>query len=131
MRALVLSLCAVLTVSACEADETISGHGGAGHIWILQEIDGQAFDAQATIEFPEEGKITGQGPCNRFSATQSVPYPWFEAGPIMATKMACPDLAAEQVFFTALAEMTLSEVAGDTLILSNDAGRDMVFKAQK
>ncbi len=131
MRALALPLCAVLAVSACKADETISGHGGAGHVWALQEIDGRVFAAQATLEFPEEGKITGQGPCNRFSTTQSVPYPWFEAGPIMATKMACPDLAIEQFFFTTLAEMTLSEVASDTLILSNDAGRKMTFTAAK
>jgi len=130
VRALTLPLCAVLTAGACKSDETISGHGGAGHVWTLKKVDGQAFDAQAIIEFPEEGKITGQGPCNRFNSTQSVPYPWFEAGPIMATRMACPDLAAEQVFFSALAEMTLSEVAGGTPILSNDAGREMVFKAQ-
>ncbi len=130
MRAFAFSLCAVLTLGACKSDETISGHGGAGQVWTLQEIDDQAFTAQATLEFPEEGKISGQGPCNRFTTTQSVPYPWFEAGPIMATKMACRDLAAEQMFFSALAEMTLSEVANGTLILGNDAGREMIFTAQ-
>jgi len=52
------------------------------------------------------------------------------ASQIGATKMACPDLAAENLFFAALAEMTLSEVLGDTLLLSNDKGREMVFKAE-
>jgi heat shock protein HslJ len=45
--------------------------------------------------------------------------------------MACPDLAAESQYLTALGEMTLAEVSGPTLILSNDAGRSMVFTAQE
>ena len=76
----------------------------------------------------QTGKISGQAPCNRYFATQSTPYPWFEAGPIGATRMACASLSADTVFFTALSDMTLAEVVGDTLILSNDKGREMVFQ---
>ena len=43
--------------------------------------------------------------------------------------MACDSLSAETVFFTALGDMTLAEVVGDTLILSNDKGREMVFQS--
>ncbi|MBC7178797.1 MAG: META domain-containing protein, partial [Roseovarius sp.] len=38
-------------------------------------------------------------------------------------------LAEEALYLTALAEMTLVEVLGDVMILSNDAGREMVFRA--
>ena len=112
------------------ADETISGYADTMATYHLMTIDGAAFEAQATIRFPEEGQITGNGPCNRYSATQSVPYPWFEPGPILATKRACPELAAGGAFFSALAEMTLAEVQGPVLILTNDAGREMVFEAK-
>jgi heat shock protein HslJ len=44
--------------------------------------------------------------------------------------MACPDLAAETTFFATLENMTLSEASGDTLILSNPDGRQMVFVAR-
>jgi heat shock protein HslJ len=44
--------------------------------------------------------------------------------------MACPDLALESEFFDALEGMTLAEVAGDTLILSNSVGRKLVFVAR-
>ena len=61
-------------------------------VYHLVSIDEAPFGSEATITFPEEGEIEGEAPCNRWSATQSVPYPWFEAGPIAATKRACPAL---------------------------------------
>jgi heat shock protein HslJ len=85
---------------------------------------------QATISFPRPGQIAGQATCNRCSAVQAAPYPWFLAESIGATGMACPELDAEQDFLGALATMTFAEIAGDTLILSNTDGRQMVFAAQ-
>jgi heat shock protein HslJ len=122
--------CALLFGTACVGDESPAKYGASGKFWSLSEIDGAAFGARATMEFDEAGWIKGQAPCNRYSAQQKAPYPWFEVGPTMATKMACPDLAAESAFFTALSAMTLSEVGNTTLILSNDAGRTMVFKSE-
>lgn len=109
--------------------ETVSGHGAAGRTWKLVELDGAAFPARATLTFPEEGRIAGEGPCNRYSGAQTVPYPWFRAEKIAATRRACPDLAAETAYFSALEAMTLAEVAGDVLILRTGDGREMVFQA--
>lgn len=112
------------------ADETLSGYGAADVTWVLAELDGQPFTARATLSFPEEGTITGKAPCNNFHGAQSAPYPWFAVDQIATTRMACPDLDdAEHDFLNALKEMTLAEVAGNTLLLSNDAGRKMVFEA--
>ncbi len=127
MRFLIALL--MFTLTGCKYDETISGYVDQRAEWALVELDGKPFPARATIVFPAKGKITGQAPCNRYSTTQSAPRPWFETGPIIATKMACADLAAEQTFFQALGEMSLVDTLGDTLILSNDAGREMVFKS--
>ncbi|MEL7013948.1 MAG: META domain-containing protein [Pseudomonadota bacterium] len=120
----------VFTAFISCADATLSGYGSADRLWVLKEIDGAAFTARATLEFPEEGVLQGKAPCNTFRGTQTVPYPWFKAENIAATRMACPELEAENAFFTALSEMTLAEVGGDTLLLSNDAGREMVFLAE-
>lgn len=116
-------------IPACQADETVAGYGGAEKTWTLTELDGAPFTATATMSFPETGRIAGRAPCNNYNGEMSVPYPWFEVGPLMSTRMACPELEQEGLFFAALGEMTLSEVLGDTLILRNDAGREMVFKA--
>lgn len=125
----VLLIAAMALMGHCK-DETVSGHGGAAALWHLVNLDGGPFTARATLAFPEEGVIAGEGPCNRYSARQSVPYPWFRAEHVVTTRRACPELAEEQRFLRALAEMTLAEVAGDTLVLSNEAGREMVFRTR-
>lgn len=129
MRLTMLAL--VGFIPACQADETVTGYGAADATWALVEQNGTPFTARATLNFGEDGQVSGMAPCNRFSTTNTVPYPWFDAGPIVATKMACPDLASETAFFETLRAMTLAEVLGDTLILRNDAGVEMVFKASE
>ncbi|WP_377510963.1 META domain-containing protein [Octadecabacter sp. R77987] len=124
-----LPLVLITTLAGCWGDETISGYADPDREYRLIELDGTAFDARATIQFSEEGRVTGQAPCNRYFAAQTVPYPWFNVENIGATRMACPDLDTEARFFAALEEMSLAEVLGDTLILRNDAGREMVFKS--
>lgn len=123
---LLLPLC-LLALAACKTDETLHAYGAAGGVWQLSELDGAAFTARATLEFPQPGRVAGQAACNRFSAAQTAPYPWFAIGPIAATKMACPDLGDENAYLAALGAMRVAEVLGDTLRLSNEAGREMVF----
>jgi heat shock protein HslJ len=123
-----LTALALLTLVAC-TDETISGYADPYAVYRLTEIDGAPFAGNATITFPEEGTVRGEAPCNSWFASQSAPYPWIEFGPIGATRRACPDLDAERAYFDALGTMTLAEVQGTVLILSNDAGREMVFRA--
>ncbi|SFR31890.1 META domain-containing protein [Litoreibacter janthinus] len=123
-----LALIALVLLAACK-DETISGYAADGAIYSLRTINGVAFEARATLSFPEEGKIAGQAPCNRYSGAQVAPYPWFDVERVISTRMACPDLKAESAFFRSLESMTLSETAGTTLILSNDRGDEMVFRA--
>ncbi|MFU8778556.1 MAG: META domain-containing protein [Roseovarius sp.] len=125
---LVLAIMALSLLGYCK-DETVTGHGGADAVWHLQSIDGEGFAARATLEFPAEGELVGAAPCNHYSGRQTQPYPWFAAEAVVATKRACPELAAEMLYLAALGEMTLVEVVGDTLILSNVAGREMVFQA--
>lgn len=128
MTRIFLGLVLALTLSACFKDETVTGYGG-DRLWQLSELDGTPFTARATIRFDKDGKVSGQAACNRYFTQQSAPYPWVEFGPIGSTKMACPDLEDETTYLGALAEMSLVEISGDVMILSNDAGRKMVFTA--
>jgi len=120
----------MLPLAACWGDETLRAYGAADKVWHLMELRGAPFTAQTTLTFPEPGQIAGAAPCNRYFATQDAPYPWFKAGPIGATKRVCPNLAAETSYFAALTAATLSEVLGDTLILSDEDGPLLVFKAR-
>ena len=125
IRAAALTLLA--SIPACQADETVARYGAADRLWTLQTLNGTAFLATATLEFDSGGPVSGQAPCNRFSATNTVPYPWFELTPIVATRAACPDLDAETAYLGALARMTQSEVREGTLFLRNDDNEEMVF----
>jgi heat shock protein HslJ len=122
-------LLASLMLNACYGDETVRAYGAADKVWTLIELRDTKFAATATLTFLEKGRIAGKAPCNSFNASQDAPYPWFNAGPIASTRMACPELAAENAYFEALSEVTLSEVLGDTLILSNDDGVLLTFKS--
>ena len=113
--------------AACVGDETVATYGGSDKDWRVVEIDNVPFEANAALSFSKRGKIEGTGPCNTYTARMTTPYPWFETGPIMATQTTCPNLDAETVFFNALSEMTLSEVFGDTLILSTVDGRSIIL----
>ena len=124
-----LILAALSALPQCQGDETVRAYGAGDKTWHLVELDGKPFDARATLTFPETGKIAGQAPCNAYSAPMTVPYPWCAAGHIAATRRACPDLASETAFLDALTEVTISDVLGDTMILSDDSGERLVFKA--
>lgn len=119
----------LLGLTFCQGDETISGYSAPNITWALESLDGKTFAEEASIGFPEEGKIEGNAPCNTFFGSQTAPYPWFKAEGIGATRMACASMAQETAFFAALGNMTIAEVSGDTLILTNDDGGEMVFRA--
>lgn len=114
-----------LALLATCTDESLTGYGTGRYI--LHEIDGTAYSAKAVLELGEDGAISGEAPCNLFSGALQSPYPWFEVGPLAVTRRACPQMREEQVFFASLEEMTLAEVSEGVLILSNEAGREMVF----
>lgn len=108
-------------------DETIRAYGAGDTLWTLHTLDGAPFTAPATLRFTARHEIAGRGPCNSYSATMDIPYPWFGTGPIAATKRACPDLAAEATFFKTLRAASQSEVRNGKLILSNEDGVLMTF----
>lgn len=129
MKALLTMALLVTSLAACRADENLRAYGGADRVWTLKLLNSAPFPARATLTFPKEGEIAGEGPCNRYFGAMKAPYPQFTAGPIGSTRMACPEMAAETAFLTALEAVTLAEVAGDTLSLSAPDGLQMVFKA--
>lgn len=124
------SLLFALALGACQKDETLTAYGAADAVWQLVEVNGQSFPARAELTFPAEGELAGQGPCNSFSGKQTLPYPWFKVENLSATRSACPDLETEGAFFAMLMAASLVEIAGDTMILSNESSLQMIFTAQ-
>lgn len=120
-------LLTLFALAACGPDETISAYG-QGDDYVLQELNGKVVNVPITLNIADSGQISGQAPCNRYSADQTAPYPWFALGPIISTRRACPELALESEYLTLLAQMTEAEVSGPILILSNEAKDALVFQ---
>ena len=119
-RTFLLAISCALFLFACQKDETISGLTSPTETWHLTSLNGTVISEPVTLTFPEKGRIAGQAPCNSYFATQTAPLPWFEVGPIGATKRACPSLALEGRYFQALAAANLIERQGDVLLLSGE-----------
>lgn len=129
MRRLIAALVTISPLMHSAALATDFGEPGS--TWTLVELNGAPFAARATLSIDKDGRVSGQAPCNRFTSSNSVTASNFDTGPIAATRMACPDLEAEAVFFKALNAMNKVDVQGDTLVLRDDADGEMVFKASE
>ncbi len=125
--ATVLMLCAM----PATAHDNHTPYERPGDTWQLVSLNGRAFEAGATLTFPEFGRIAGAAPCNRYFGTMKAAFPWFKAEHIAATRRACPDLALEAEFLQTLEKMTIAEEADGMLILTGEGNAEMVFKARE
>lgn len=99
----------------------------SGATYALAAIDEVPFTARATIVFGPGDAVGGMGPCNRWSADLVSTLPTFQLGGIIATEMACDDLAAEQTFFRSLALMSRATFLDGSVVLAGLQGSTMVF----
>lgn len=70
-----------------------------GTSWRLTELAGQPALAgvQATLAFPEDGRVAGSGSCNRFFGTVEVSGESITFGKLGSTMMACaPEISAQE-----------------------------------
>lgn len=120
MRALLLL---PLILAACVASEP----DAKPYVWKLVAIDGQPFDAEATLIIDGD-KAYGRAPCNQWSGrVVTEPFPVWQIRDVVATEMACEDWQAEAKFFEAMAAMTHSGVGIGHLELVDQQGREMQF----
>ncbi|WP_323765060.1 META domain-containing protein [Marinovum sp.] len=123
------TLLSAVTSAFASLSATLSGAQDSDTLWKLQSIDGEAFEASATLTFPTPAQIAGTTPCNRFFGVQSAQKPGFDPGRMGVTQRMCLQFQQEAEFLAALREMTIREFDGTRLVLRNEDGREMVFIA--
>jgi heat shock protein HslJ len=69
-----------------------------GTSWLLEDIGGAGVIdyAQATLEFPEAGKVADRGSCNRFFGSVQVTGRSIAVGPLGTTRMAGAEAVMNQ-----------------------------------
>ena len=92
----------LLTVEGIEACEI-----GSRHPRLMVAMDGEApgGDAAPTLAFDEQGAVSGSTGCNTFSGEVAIDGNALSFGPLVTTRMACADPAAnaqEEAFLSAM-----------------------------
>ncbi|MGR3805264.1 META domain-containing protein [Marinibacterium profundimaris] len=128
MKRILTALTLSLLAGTAFAADSLHTHAG-DRTWVLEAIGGEPFTAEATLIVSEDGRIAGKAPCNSYTGAMEAAYPSFEPGPIMSTRMMCPEDAAERTFFQALKTMREVEVLDDVMVLRSEDGDEMVFRA--
>ena len=99
----------------------------AGTGWTLATLNGEAplADTEVTVNFGEDGRLSGSDGCNRFSTSYTVDGDSITIAPSGAsTMMACPEpvMQQAQAFVTALGSAATYAVDGTSLTLNDSAG---------
>jgi heat shock protein HslJ len=102
--------------------------------WTLVELEGVAVEVGPDEIRPslvldlEESRVTGSGGCNRLGRTFALGENELRFGPLMSTRMACPEpaMGREQALLAALGRVTSYELDSRTLTLL--AGEEAVAR---
>jgi heat shock protein HslJ len=97
-----------------------------GSAWQVTTFAGQAPLAghPITLEFDNEGSVSGDASCNRFGGSCAIEGGQIEVGALRSTRRACePEvMQQERKFLGLLAAVTAWSVAGDELVLAAPDG---------
>jgi len=89
--------------------------------WRLTDLGGTPALAEheATLEFPEPGKIAGHGSCNRFAGPIEITGDGLHVGRLAATRMACPEAITiqEAKYLQALQDAERFTIEGAELVV--------------
>lgn len=103
----------------------------AGNTWQLVKLMGRQIDAEGdrfTLTFTDEGRIAGVGSCNRlmgdYTASADGKLAIEYAG---STRMMCPDVETEDLYFRVVSDAAAYEIDGQTLLLLHDGEVQAVF----
>jgi putative lipoprotein len=95
-----------------------------GGTWLAEDIDGAGGidNAQSTLQFSTEGKVSGRGGCNRYGGTATLSGASVLFGDLFSTKMACaPALMDQETRFMAALQAVRSYRMETTRLVLVDA----------
>lgn len=128
------------TVTVTADGKTVKGCGGgvlppselAGTSWTFVSIGGVPVAGERPTSLQFEGeRLSGSAGCNRFSGSYTVEGGTLTAGPLMATKMACPGagMTQESAFFALMrGPVSLAFPSDGTLEITGADGQRAILR---
>ncbi len=136
-----VSLSLLLALGACAAGEGKPPAGGetplVGTRWVLTKL-GETNVAPAEREAfltlqASDQRASGYAGCNMFAGPYQLAGDKLSFGPLAMTRMACPPpgMAVEGGYANALRGAKAYKIAGQTMTLTDDAGKSLATLAVK
>ncbi|MFW2356439.1 META domain-containing protein [Hydrogenophaga sp.] len=111
----------LLALTACALPGAPSAVPLVGSEWRLEDLGGRGVinGAQATLTFPEAGRVAGNSSCNRFFGSYTLMQDRIALGQLGGTRMACAPVVDEQEgrYLDALGKAQRLEVRGTTMLM--------------
>lgn len=102
----------------------------AGGTWLAEDIRGGGVidNAQSTISFADDGRVSGSGGCNRLFGSARIDDERLVFGGVGTTRMACAPalMDQEQKFLAALSATRTFRIDGPFLRFYDDMGAELV-----
>lgn len=109
----------LMLATACAMPDAPATAPLVGSEWRLEDLGGTAVldRVEATLGFPEAGRVAGNGSCNRFFGSYTLMSDRIAIGQMGATRMACAGPVGEQEarYLAALEKAERVEVQGRTM----------------
>lgn len=124
-------------VSVTIGEETLSGCGGdaesllVGDVWRVTHIAGGEVPGPraVTLEFDGQGRLSGQAPCNRYSASYQMTGEGIVLGQGLSTRMACAgDIMQLETLFLSIIQGSLPVSLDEDGTLSLGEGRILAVR---
>lgn len=131
VREVILSVAVAFALAGCSLIQPSSVSTPkvdlTGGTWVAEDIDGKGVidNAQSTLVFGNDGRVSGRGGCNQYSGTVELKGASMIFSQLASTRMACaPALMDQETRFTAAlqATRTYGMSADNKLVLSDATG---------
>ncbi|WP_300659901.1 META domain-containing protein [Hydrogenophaga sp.] len=111
----------LLALTACALPGAPGAAPLVGSEWRLDDLGGRGVinGSQATLAFPEAGRVAGNSSCNRFFGSYTLMQDRIALGQLAGTRMACAPAVDEQEtrYLDALQKAQRLEVQGTTMLM--------------
>ena len=103
--------------------------------WWVEDIAGKGVidRSHTTIQFAEDGKVTGSTGCNQYFGSAEIDGSSISFGPLAGTRMMCSASRMDQEtkFFQAMGNVTNWEIAETDLLHLRDAEGNDLLRASR
>lgn len=112
---------AFMALTACAMPGTPAPAPLVGSEWLLEDLGGRGVvdRVQATLAFPEAGRVAGNSSCNRFFGSYTLMQDRVAFGQLGGTRMACAEAVNEQEtrYLDALQKAQRLDIQGKTMLM--------------